>query len=61
MPEAMRKEIWDDGTHFTPKGYDLVGSIIADRIAEIVSSRELLKSPGSSELKAELRKRLSRE
>lgn len=36
MPEKERNEIWDDGTHFTPRGYDLVGTTIAGRIAELV-------------------------
>jgi lysophospholipase L1-like esterase len=35
MPEARRKEIWDDGVHFTPEGYDLMGSIIANRLMEL--------------------------
>jgi hypothetical protein len=36
MPEEKRGEIWDDGLHFTPRGYDLIGRIIADRILELI-------------------------
>lgn len=37
MPEDRRSELWDDGTHFTPRGYDLVGTIVADRLVELVT------------------------
>ncbi|KAL2060197.1 hypothetical protein VTL71DRAFT_9592 [Oculimacula yallundae] len=36
MPEDEREEIWDDGLHFTPKGYERVGSLVAERIVEIM-------------------------
>ena len=39
MPEDERREIWDDGTHFTPRGYDLVGTIISSRIVELVEEQ----------------------
>ena len=56
MPEGKKKEIWDDGTHFTAKGYDLMGNIIADRIIELVSEIEgmkmvAMKTAGKKELK----------
>ncbi|KAF4627932.1 hypothetical protein G7Y89_g10219 [Cudoniella acicularis] len=37
LPEARRKEIWDDGVHFTAKGYDLIGNILADKIINLVT------------------------
>jgi lysophospholipase L1-like esterase len=40
MPEKERKVIWDDIVHFTPKGYDLVGSRIAERMVEILKDLE---------------------
>ena len=40
MPEKKRKEIWDDGVHFTAKGYDLMGEIIADRLIEVIKGLE---------------------
>ena len=40
MPEEERRAIWDDGTHFTPRGYDLMGTIIAARVVELVKERE---------------------
>ncbi len=36
MSEDERKEIWDDNVHLTAKGYDLMGSMIAERIVEII-------------------------
>jgi len=36
MPEEERRDIWDDGTHFTPRGYDLMGTTIAARVVELV-------------------------
>ncbi|KAH8656985.1 SGNH hydrolase-type esterase domain-containing protein [Tricladium varicosporioides] len=39
---AQRKEIWDDGIHFTPKGYDLIGNVIAGKIIDLVSKRNSL-------------------
>lgn len=40
MPEGKRNEIWDDGVHFTEKGYDLMGVIIADRLLELIGKIE---------------------
>ena len=40
MPEEERHDIWDDGTHFTPRGYDLMGTTIAARVVELVKERE---------------------
>ncbi|KAL2070862.1 hypothetical protein VTL71DRAFT_13888 [Oculimacula yallundae] len=35
MTDERRKEIWDDTLHFTIKGYDLIGKLLADRIVEL--------------------------
>lgn len=40
MPENRRNEIWDDSVHFTEAGYDLMGEIIAKRLAELVGEIE---------------------
>lgn len=45
MDEDHRARIWDDGIHFTPEGYDLLGSMLADRIVELTT--------GSQEIGAE--------
>jgi hypothetical protein len=37
ISEEERKDIWDDGVHFTEKGYDLMGMIIAKRLIELIS------------------------
>ncbi len=58
MPERERKEIWDDGTHFTAKGYDMMGNIIADRIIELVSEDGVIEQvTAKTEEKKELKKR----
>lgn len=39
MPEAEREEIWDDGLHFTPKGYERMGKLVAARLFEIIDAK----------------------
>jgi hypothetical protein len=34
--EANRDKIWDDGLHFTPHGYSVMGDHIANRLADLV-------------------------
>ncbi|KAL8980179.1 MAG: hypothetical protein Q9205_004666 [Flavoplaca limonia] len=34
----MRKAIWDDGLHFKPAGYDMIGDAIADRLLEVIET-----------------------
>ncbi|KAH8690504.1 SGNH hydrolase-type esterase domain-containing protein [Talaromyces proteolyticus] len=36
MDAERRQEIWDDGLHFTDKGYDLMGHLIAERLIELL-------------------------
>ncbi len=36
MPEAERAVVWDDGLHFTPKGYKRVGNLLAERLLQIM-------------------------
>ncbi|KAE8444691.1 hypothetical protein EG329_014348 [Mollisiaceae sp. DMI_Dod_QoI] len=56
MSEEERKIVWDDGIHFTPAGYDLVGSRIAKRLVELLQDIEgiadLSQQPVHGELKA---------
>jgi lysophospholipase L1-like esterase len=40
MPEAEREEIWDDGLHFTPKGYERMGELVAARLFEIIEAEK---------------------
>ena len=56
MPEDQRKEIWDDPVHFTSKGYDLMGKLIAERIMEVIQKSEV-KEEAPKETKGELKKR----
>lgn len=36
LDEAKIEEIWDDGLHFTSKGYGLMGTLIGERLIEII-------------------------
>ncbi|GAM43934.1 hypothetical protein TCE0_060f19153 [Talaromyces pinophilus] len=38
MNEQRREEIWDDGLHFTDKGYDLMGEVISERLLELLTT-----------------------
>lgn len=40
LPKDKRAELWDDGLHFTEAGYDLMGSIIAERLVQLSSGSE---------------------
>jgi len=52
VPEEKRNEIWDDPVHFTAKGYDLIGRLLADRLTEIIQAQsEAENKPGRPELK----------
>lgn len=59
MPEEKRKEVWDDGVHFTEKGYELMGNIVAKKlIATISAERDWDVEGGPSvDEKAELKRR----
>jgi hypothetical protein len=55
VPEEQRNEIWDDPVHFTAKGYDLIGRLLAARLTEIIQTQsgesEAENAPGRPELK----------
>lgn len=36
LTKEERKELWDDGLHFTAAGYAKIGSLIAERLIEII-------------------------
>jgi lysophospholipase L1-like esterase len=36
MDDAIKTTIWDDGLHLTDKGYDMMGQLIAKRLAELL-------------------------
>jgi hypothetical protein len=45
--EESRDKIWDDGLHFTPHGYSVMGDHIASRLVELMA-----ESQGQTELEA---------
>ena len=51
MPDERRQEIWDDPVHFTAKGYDLIGTLLAERLKDIVQSQsDRRTAPGRPDL-----------
>ncbi|KAH8820419.1 SGNH hydrolase-type esterase domain-containing protein [Xylogone sp. PMI_703] len=50
MTEDQRQVLWDDGVHFTTEGYDLMGSIVSDRLFEIVSENDMMGEISSESL-----------
>jgi hypothetical protein len=38
LPDKRRSELWSDGVHFTHAGYDLMGTLIANRLIEIITA-----------------------
>ena len=38
MSEESREKIWDDGLHFTPYGYSVMGGHIANRLVDILGT-----------------------
>jgi lysophospholipase L1-like esterase len=55
MPEEQRREIWDDGLHFTERGYDLMGRIIAERLSALISEIKGVKVMMEKPLKSDLK------
>lgn len=37
LSSTERVDIWDDGLHMTPYGYGVMGELIANRLAELIS------------------------
>ncbi|KAE9382177.1 SGNH hydrolase [Stipitochalara longipes BDJ] len=40
LSEEDRNELWDDGLHFTAAGYAKIGTLVAERLIEIIDSEE---------------------
>ena len=51
MDEEMRKKVWDDGLHLKPKGYDMMGDAIAERLIEILREGASSKTGDGKEAK----------
>ncbi|TQS34495.1 hypothetical protein Golomagni_05119 [Golovinomyces magnicellulatus] len=54
MPKHKRDAIWDDHLHLTERGYDLLGNLVADRLAEIIRASERNDEVGDDKCKKEL-------
>jgi hypothetical protein len=42
LSEEDQERLWDDGLHMAPAGYDLVGNLVADKLLDMTSVRDLL-------------------
>ncbi len=40
ITEEEREERWDDSLHFTPKGYEMIGHIVGERLAKILKDEK---------------------
>jgi lysophospholipase L1-like esterase len=38
MSDAELDEIWDDGLHFKPAGYEKIGKLVAQKLLDIMKS-----------------------
>ncbi|KAI4166565.1 MAG: hypothetical protein LQ343_007946 [Gyalolechia ehrenbergii] len=38
MEEGERRRVWDDGLHLRPRGYDMLGDAVAERLLEVVEA-----------------------
>ncbi|CAG8952321.1 hypothetical protein HYFRA_00001066, partial [Hymenoscyphus fraxineus] len=46
LGEEEKKELWGDGLHYSSKGYDLMGRLLAERIIELVEEEMGVKNEG---------------
>lgn len=44
LTREEKKERWDDGLHFTPKGYEIMGDIVFSKLEPIIGQMLLEKS-----------------
>ena len=49
MDEEKRDKIWDDGVHLTEAGYDLMGDVVADRLIDLLETKERPWNEGRKE------------
>ena len=36
LTSDQQSELWDDGLHFTPKGYEKIGHLVAEKVIEML-------------------------
>lgn len=49
MPEERRLKIWDDGIHFTPLGYDILGDALGQYIVTLLRSEDTIHASTNNE------------
>jgi hypothetical protein len=57
IPDKKRSELWGDPVHFSPKGYDLVGRLLAERLTELIQAQSSDEEAENAEGRTELKKR----
>jgi hypothetical protein len=57
LPEKKRNELWGDPVHYSPKGYDLVGKLLAERLTKLIQAQIVDDEPQNGEGRTELKKR----
>jgi lysophospholipase L1-like esterase len=57
LTDEQRNELWDDGVHPNNIGYDVIGSLLADRLKDLISESERFKqlTPAQEPLRNELK------
>jgi lysophospholipase L1-like esterase len=41
IPDKKRGELWGDPVHYSPKGYDLVGKLLAERLTGLIQAQSI--------------------
>ncbi|KAH8786593.1 SGNH hydrolase-type esterase domain-containing protein [Hyaloscypha finlandica] len=57
IPDKKRGELWGDPVHYSPKGYDLVGKLLAERLTGLIQAQSIDGEVQDAEGRTELKKR----
>jgi len=57
IPDKKRSELWGDPVHYSPKGYDLVGKLLAERLTGLIHAQSVVGEAQNDEGRPELKKR----
>jgi hypothetical protein len=57
IPDKKRGELWGDPVHYSPKGYDLVGKLLAERLTGLIQAQSINGEVQDAEGRMELYKR----
>ena len=57
IPEKKRNELWGDPVHYSPKGYDLVGKLLTERLTGLIQAQIAQGDAPNGNGRTELKKR----